>query len=407
MILDLSLVVLTNNRPARCRDSVLHNAAALAGRRAEIVIINNGDPALDLPDVVAGAPCRVFHMPYNVGAEARNVALLQARGRNLLFLDDDAYVESAHILAMEQAFSSDPATAAAAFRITSPQGVEEAALLPTVFHGCACAIRRPALEAVGGYPRRYLYYGEEYDLAFRLYQARAHIRLCLDPPPVIHARDPAGRSKDHIVRLLMRNNTYLWTAFAPAAHWLDAMRDTLQRYIRVARKENAGRGYLQGLVQVPVALLRGVRRRRPLSNALFARISLEQGVTAAVAGLRPARGGAAILCGVGRFPGLWVRALRRAGWSVAAFWDRNPCWHRAVVHGVPVHVTGGTLPDHGPRDLFLVGTASLADTRWWLGQLESGIGPGLSPGRRSALAAAKLADRGCPILGDYCRISVV
>lgn len=209
------MIVLTCGRPARCADSIRHNAQTLAGIPAEIMVVNNGGGSLDLPARVGDVPCRVLEMPRNLGAEARNAALAAARGEYVLVLDDDAYFNPELAAAMVQVFTADAAVGAVACRIQNGTG-EEASLLPSVFHGCACGFRREALHQVGGYPRGYLYYGEEYELAFRLYQAGYRLALCPGSARVLHVRDAGGRDVNRIIRLLLRNNTYLWAKYLPA-----------------------------------------------------------------------------------------------------------------------------------------------------------------------------------------------
>ena len=184
MVYDLTVIVLTNNRTERCVDSVKHNACAFGSVKTEILIINNGREVPNLPANVHGVPCKIIQMPHNTGAVARNVGLRESCGEFILVLDDDSYIDPGLVEAMIKAFHSDPEIGAVAFKIQNGDN-EEACLLPTVFHGCACGFRRSAIERVGAYPEGYLYYGEEYDLAFRLYQEG--IALCYATMPEKYA----------------------------------------------------------------------------------------------------------------------------------------------------------------------------------------------------------------------------
>ena len=371
--LEVSALVLTYNRAKRCIDSAWHNALAMQGLRAEILVINNGTDPVSLPAAIANVPCRVLQMPRNLGAAARNEGLRVARGSAVVALDDDSYIDPGLIENLLASLRRDPRIGAVAFRIQN--GVqEESCLLPTVFHGCACGFRRRALREVGGYPAGYLYYGEEYDLAFRLYQAGYRIVVSSEPRRVRHVRDGAGRSSDRILRLLVRNNTYLWFKYLPLRHILPALRDTLQRYALVAAKEGAQRGFRDGCALVPAAALRGLRDRRPLSDSAFRTIFLTHRLEALCAGRGRSPGRKVILCGVGKYPSLWTRLLRRHGLEPAAFWDHNPCWRGRAIDGVPVFVAGTELPAAPNGAVWLVGGSSLAENARWQDRLEIELG---------------------------------
>jgi GT2 family glycosyltransferase len=377
----------------------------MQGLRAEIIVINNGKDPMHLPTTIADVPCRVIQMPRNLGALARNEGLRLARGAAVLVLDDDSYIDPGLIEATLNSLNRDSRIGAVAFRIQNGDS-EESCLLPTVFHGCACGFRRSALMEVGGYPSGYLYYGEEYDLAFRLYQAGYRITLCNASQRVRHVRDDAGRSNDRILRLLVRNNAYLWFAFLPLRQFLPALRDTLQRYALVAVKEGATRGFRAGCAQIPASIVRGLLNRRPLSPNVFRKIFLVDRVESLCSHPLVRKRRRVILCGVGKFPSLWTRLLRQQGIEAVAFWDHNPCWRGQSVDGVPVHVIGSELPAAPPDSLWLVGATSLSENARWQDRLEIEMGLYVMNSAQSAPAAAGFASPGGADLGDICEISL-
>ena len=78
MPVELSVIVLTNNRPERCADSIRRNAEALRGIDAEILVINNGQQPVTLPDHIDHIACRIIQMPFNMGAVAAACVLIAA-----------------------------------------------------------------------------------------------------------------------------------------------------------------------------------------------------------------------------------------------------------------------------------------------------------------------------------------
>ncbi|MFH0878198.1 MAG: glycosyltransferase [Lentisphaerota bacterium] len=369
-MLDVSVIVLTNNRSDRCRDSVLHNAKSMDGLRAEILVINNGQAQPSLPADCHGLPCRIIQMPTNLGAAARNEGLKASQGRFILTLDDDAYIDPGLVANMIRAFDADASLGALTFRIHNGKE-EESCLLPTVFHGCACGFRSQALHQVGGYPLDYLYYGEEYDLAFRLYQRGYRIGLCNHGKMVRHVRDSQGRDTNRILRLLVRNNIFLWASFFPVKAILPALFDTLQRYAAIAAKENAMPGFRAGVASMPGALLRGLRKRQPMSREVFELVSLNQQVRLVGEELRRRGIRDVALCGVGKFPSLWMRTLKQESIRLRQFLDFNPCWKGRRIHGIPVNAAENNPPVF-PTDCGIVtGTASLADNDRWLNLLDA------------------------------------
>ncbi|MDD4734535.1 MAG: glycosyltransferase [Kiritimatiellae bacterium] len=370
----LTAVVLTCDRPERCRESVAHNARALAALpQSELLVLNNGRLPVELPERIGEVPIRVISMPRNLGAEARNAALNAARGERLFFLDDDVYIEPEHVAALGAVFSEHPDTGAVGFRIFN-RGAEEGSLLPSVFHGCAVGILREALYAAGGYPRGYGYYAEEYHVSFRLRQAGYVLRFAETSRPVQHVRDPGGRSKDHIVYRLVRNNTRLLAAFLPVGVLAGAFRDMLQRYRLVGIKEHAEAGWRQGLRSIPWSFVRGLTERKPLSEALFAEFALLRQLNEGIRRLREVGAGEVVLCGTGRFPSLWLAGLRGAGVRVAAFLDSNSCWENQHIRGIPVISSLEKcleMAGEGPIFCFS-GLSSLPETAFWTEELARG-----------------------------------
>jgi hypothetical protein len=335
------VVMLTRDRPEICSETALGAARALTGLHGSVLVINNGKKPLILPPFAGDVPLRVIDNGRNVGASARNLGLNEADF--LLMLDDDAIVTAAAVSGAVNTLEADPGLGAVAFRIASPDASlgEEACLLPTVFHGCACCFRASALREAGGYPPWSGYYGEEYHVAFSLYAMGYRIAMLTDKHGVKHLRHPGGRNINRIISLNILHNVTLWTMRFPASYILPAIMDTLSRYNLVARKEGARLGYMLALMQLPVALLHGLLSRKPMSLLAFRRALLLDRIgpiasTAASRGIK-----SIILAGTGKFPSLYIRELARYGLAVPCIIETNPCWKNESIADTPV-ITGGS-----------------------------------------------------------------
>ena len=362
---DFSVIILTCNRVGRCLDSVAHNADRLTGHFSEIIVVNNGTQPVDLPATIAGVPCQILQMTRNLDAVARNAGIAVARGKYIVFVDDDAYFPDDFAKYTWQMFNEHPDVAGISFRVEGNNGEEESCLLPSVFHGCACAFIKKWLDKVGGYPKGYRYYGEEYDLAFNLYAKGGRIILGNAVGPVRHIRDAAGRNKERIIRLLIRNNIYTWCRFLPLKMLKPLIHDTLQRYKRVACKERAGRGYLAGCFQIPGSMLRGLMHRKAFDPLTVENVLLIRHLREVLGQLSTPKKNV-VICGIGKFPSVWRQELALRGFTVTGYADFNSCWQDQQLDGVPVFVPSQeTIPEMAPDTLYFVGLASLADNLKW------------------------------------------
>jgi glycosyltransferase involved in cell wall biosynthesis len=114
---DATVVICTykrSERLARALDSVLRQS--LPAERYEVLIVDNGNEHGDIAGVVAecvravpdGPAVRLLHCAQVGLSHARNAGLSVARGRCLLFLDDDAHADREWVEAMVRAFDGTP-----------------------------------------------------------------------------------------------------------------------------------------------------------------------------------------------------------------------------------------------------------------------------------------------------------
>jgi GT2 family glycosyltransferase len=269
---DCSLIIPTHNR-RDVLDATLSRIVALPDRRFEIIVVDNGSTD-GTPDLARRYPqVRWIELGANLGAAARNVGAVAARGRVLLMLDDDSWPAQGTVDRLVALFDARPRLGAAACRVrlADQPHRHDAGGVPGVFFNCGGAIRRRAFLEVGGFPIDYDYYVEEYDLCCRLWQRNWGVQPRGDML-VWHQRVIKNRDNDRMLRLLVRNNLRLWNRYAPAALRNDLIETTIDRYRRVALKENALDGFRAGLEEGRAETDAGSFRRSPLSVSQFENI---------------------------------------------------------------------------------------------------------------------------------------
>ena len=236
----LSTVVLTmGDRP----DGLTRAIAGVLGQPdlnefdLEVVVVGNGvDPERclsdDRPDDMARVDrdrVRTVHLDDNVGIPAgRTIGADAARGQYLLFIDDDAEVlDPGTPRRLIERFEADPGLGAIALRLVDHDGRTTGRHLPRLakhrphvsgpvasFPGGAVAMRREALEGVGGYADAFFYGMEETDLALRLIDAGWRIWYAADEQ-VLHPHTDPTRHPEAFWRLA-RNRVWLAHRNLPA-----------------------------------------------------------------------------------------------------------------------------------------------------------------------------------------------
>ncbi len=269
---DCSLVIPTHNRRA-VLDATLSRIEALPDRRCEIIVVDNGSTD-GTADLARRHPrVRWIELGANLGAAARNVGAVAARGRLLLMLDDDSWPAETTVERLVDLFDSRPRLGAVACRVRLADYPHrhDAGGVPGVFFNCGGAIRRSAFLQAGGFPIDYDYYVEEYDLCCRLWQRNWSVQPRGDML-VWHQRVTKNRDNNRMLRLLVRNNLRLWQRYAPDPMIDDLIEATIERYRRVALRENALDGFHAGLEEGRAETAGRKSRRCPLSVGQFENI---------------------------------------------------------------------------------------------------------------------------------------
>nr|WP_308294400.1 glycosyltransferase [Streptomyces sp. XM4193] len=222
----LAAVVITmGNRPAELAE-LLESVAKQEGPPVEVVVVGNGAPLPDLPEVPGGL--RTVELPENLGIPGGRNAGVEAFGADgrevdaVLFLDDDGLLPGTDTARLcREAFTADPELGIISFRIADPEtGETQRRHVPrlraadpmrssrvTTFLGGASAVRTEVLAQVGGLPGDFFYAHEETDLAWRALDGGWGIEYRADM--VLH--HPTTSPSRHAVyhRMVARNRVWL------------------------------------------------------------------------------------------------------------------------------------------------------------------------------------------------------
>jgi GT2 family glycosyltransferase len=278
----VSFVISTYNR----RDVLLHTLRQLGGcgvaREAfEILVIDNASTDRTGDVIEAQFPdVRLVRLGRNHGSCAKNIGIQLARGRFVVFLDDDSYPQPGSILRMLEHFRRQPSLGAAVFQVELSDGSRECSAYPDVFIGCGTGFRREALLEVGGLPDDFFMQAEEYDLSLRLLEAGWEIRSFEDLR-VSHLKTPAARRHWRTMRLDVRNNLSIALRYLPRDWGRAFALDWTRRYWQIASSKHQRLAFLLGYAE---GMIRSLRRgqRTPVGADVFERFARVRQIRAAL-----------------------------------------------------------------------------------------------------------------------------
>jgi GT2 family glycosyltransferase len=317
---------------------------------AEAIVLDNA--SLDgSPELVAGEfpRIRLIRLKQNLGTAARNIGLKYASGRFILMLDNDSFPLPGALDRIENHFAGNDRLGAlgGAIMVQRNPPLFEAGGLPGVFVGCGVVFRIDAIKEVGGYPRDYGYYVEEYDVSCRLWQAGWEVAHAGDIP-IFHGKVSSGRDMNRILRSLVRNNINLWGRYAPQNLRRQHIQETILRYFRVARLERAVPGYFHGLLESVGRIIQNRRCRQPMTAAQHDSL---YGLDSAASWILQAKEihgpGPVVVYGVDRGMAQIVKLLREANVDISLIVDprANGPWRSGGFTAYPPAVLGSVAYD--------------------------------------------------------------
>jgi GT2 family glycosyltransferase len=225
------VLLTTGNRP----DELSAAVSSLVGESSEIIVVHNGiEGDVEVPNG------RVVSVGENLGVPGgRDLGVSETRSPIIGFLDDDARLLTTDaVRRISRAFERDPELGAISFRIVDEQGVSSRRHIPRIgsasaersgpvvsFLGGACAIRRSAYEAAGGYWTELFYAHEELELAWRLHDAGFGVvyapEIEVEHPHTPISRHPDGWRLTGRNRVLIARRTLPWpVALLHVLSWL-------------------------------------------------------------------------------------------------------------------------------------------------------------------------------------------
>jgi len=180
-----------------------------------ILVWNNDDTPDAVTREIASSPeVELLEAESNLGIPGgRNYGLQHCEGDYVVFLDDDAFVQSDQLASrICEYFSTHQNCGALAFRVVdgddnsqrrhNPRlgtiGLNRAGKVAT-FAGGACAVRRTSFLDAGGFDASFIYAMEEQDLAWRMYRISSEVHYVPDVR-IFHPPSLPSRHPDHLER---------------------------------------------------------------------------------------------------------------------------------------------------------------------------------------------------------------
>jgi GT2 family glycosyltransferase len=334
--LQVSFMLPTHNRREVVLQTLLQiERCGLPRAHYEVLVVDNASCDGTAEAVRDRFPSvHLLRQSHNRGPCAKNAALEMARGKYVVFLDDDSHPQPGSIGRMIGHFEGHPKLGAAVFTITLPDGSQECSAYPNVCIGCGTGFRREALRQVGGLPDDFFMAAEEYDLSLRLLDAGWQVEP-FDDLHVMHRKTPMSRFPSRIARLDARNNTLLAMRYFPDSWRMAYVREWLDRYRLLARTNQMSRAFWMGALE-GIAL--GVRSEyRPISAAAFEQFArIEQTESALSIAIREHGLRRVLFCDLGKNILAYRLAARRCGLEVVGIADARLGGRGLRFRGLPI-----------------------------------------------------------------------
>lgn len=336
----ISYIIITHNR---CQ-TLLANLARLERQtpwrrdRWELFVVDNASTDQTAEAVASWFPTvNLIARPTNEGMSARNHAIDAARGKYIVFLDDDSYPMGNALSDAVAYMEEHPKAAALVGRVVLPSGDCEAPAMPAVTLGGASVVRAEVLRKVGGFAPEFFRQAEEYDLSFRIWEAGYAIERFED---VLFGHDKvaASRSNALTARMDLRNNLILTERYLPRALRREYRRDWLRRYGLLAFHEGQHDAVRRAIAEARQWAQKEARGgRKVLKNEVIEAIfELDRQAQRVKQWAMENNIRRVAIAGLTKNLYATYQAALRAGLEVAAVVDSHPAYAGRRYRGVPI-----------------------------------------------------------------------
>lgn len=355
----VSFIIASRNRRDVLLDTLrrVHQASTFSGPREVIVVDNASSDGTASAVQTRFSGVTLLALPRNLGSCAKALGVERARGRYIVFLDDDSYPRPGTIDRMIEHFRADDRLGAAGFLVHLPDGRLECSAFPNVFVGCGVGLRADALRAVGGLDRGLFMQAEEFDLSFRLINAAWHVETFADLH-VDHLKTPRARLSARTTYCDTRNNLLIVERYLNEPSRRVYREDWLRRYYWLA----LGSGHRIAFARARIAaslMGPGTRRRyadRRLRPAAFERLFRWRDVRSRMTALRRDGVTDLVLADLGKNIFAFYRAARDCGLSIRAVADDRFAAVARRYRGIPI-VPTPEIPAFKPDAVVVSNTA--------------------------------------------------
>jgi GT2 family glycosyltransferase len=333
----VSFVLATHNRQAVVRNTLGHVVrCGLQREDFETIVVDNASDD-GTAEAVEALHVTTIRLNHNAGSCAKAHGADRARGRYIVFLDDDSYPRPGSVARMIGHFEEDSGLGAAGFVVHLPDGRLEGGALPDVFVGCGVGLRADALRAAGGLDASFFMQAEEYDLAFRMAGAGWRVRM-FDDLHVDHLKSTDARRRDRTTFYDTRNNLRVVARHLPHPYDKVYRRDWLERYGWLAKRDGHQRAYRRGVWAGRFRALveRPLYRRHRLAPAAFEHFFSWNMIETRMMELALSGARRIVFADLGKNVYAFYRAVRAAELTLVAIGDDRLAAPGRQYRGVPV-----------------------------------------------------------------------
>ncbi|MEM3873073.1 MAG: glycosyltransferase family 2 protein [Nitrososphaeria archaeon] len=261
----VSYIIVTfgrNKDLIECLEKITSNTVL---KNYEIIVIDNKNEYIVRQIVENFVNTRYFASYVNLGVSGgRNFGIRQARGKYLVFIDDDAIFDTyAFDKILVEEFESSEKLGAICFKIlnfsTRKPNIGE---LPfprkytkelinkktfvSYFIGAGHAIRKEVFENAGIYPEDFVYGGEELYLSYNLLK-KGYSIVYLPSIVVLHKKSPKRLGNKLQIYYEVRNKIIISMKFLPMPYLIINLAFTLIKFLYVSFRSKSLMNYFRGV----------------------------------------------------------------------------------------------------------------------------------------------------------------